>query len=67
MLLSEVDENKPIGYELPDKEFLQTREAIMELMVRLVKPGSGRWSSMDIMQHLIDETVTDIAYIWRPR
>lgn len=63
--LIDIDENAPIGSDLPDKEFVKSREAILMLLPRLFRDGSGRWSSLDIMEHFIDETVEEIAHIWK--
>lgn len=59
------DENTPIGSSLPDKEFVETREAILELLPRLFKPGTARWTDLAILEYLVDETVDDIGHIWR--
>lgn len=62
---ADVDENVEIGVDLPDKEFVKTREAILLLFARVFPAGSSKWSSLDIVEHLVDETVDEVARIWR--
>lgn len=63
--LNAIDENAPIGNDLPDKEFVQTREAILLLLPRLFRPGTMRWSDYAVVERLVDETVDEIGHIWR--
>lgn len=62
--LADIDENAPIGIGLDDNKFIKSREAILLLLPKLFHKESARWSSLDIMEHFIDETVEEIAHIW---
>lgn len=59
-----VDENTPLYAELDDDKFVATREAILLLLPKLFPEGSSKWSSLAVMEHFIDDTVGEIAYIW---
>lgn len=58
------DENAVPYAELDDDKFVKSREAILRLLPQLFHDGSARWSSLEIMEHFIDETVGEIAHIW---
>lgn len=63
----EVDENADDLYAaLPDKEFVETREAILRLLPKLFREGSCRYSSLDVVEYLVDDTVAEIAGVWIP-
>lgn len=64
--LSLIDENAPIGPDLPDKEFVKSREAILRLLPKLFPDKSSKWQSLEILEHFVDETVEEIARIWLP-
>lgn len=59
------DENAPPGLHLPDEPFVATRSAVMALLPKLYPDGSIRPRDAEVVQHIIDETVTDIGDIWR--
>lgn len=59
------DENAPLGLDLPDGQFVATRAAILELLPRLCKQESLRYTDRAVLEHVIDETVTDIGNIWK--
>lgn len=63
--LADIDENAPLAPDLPDREFVKSREAILRLLPRLFRDGSAKWSSLDVIEHFVDETVVEIARIWR--
>lgn len=60
-----VDENARFGADLDDVKFVKSREVILLLLPKLFKKESSRWSSLEIMEHFIDEAVAEIAYIWK--
>lgn len=61
------DENLPPGANLPDAPFIATREAILDLLPKLFRPGTCRYSRLDVIEHIIDETVADIGDVWKPK
>lgn len=60
-----IDENAEIGEDLDDRKFVKSREAILRLLPWLFPYGSSKWKSLDIMEHFIDETVEEIARMWK--
>lgn len=59
------DENAPQGLHLPDEQFVATRSAILQLLPRLFPEGCARHHDAEVVQHIIDEAVTDIGNIWK--
>jgi predicted RNA-binding Zn-ribbon protein involved in translation (DUF1610 family) len=62
--LEQIDENAEIAQDLDDKKFVKSREAILLLLPKIFPDGSSRFSSMEVLERLIDETVEEIARIW---
>lgn len=50
--------------DLPEKEFIATRRAILDLLTDLFPKRSMKWKSEDIPKNLIDITTYEIAKIW---
>ena len=64
MKLVEIDVNAPIAPDLPDDEFVKSREVILRLLPKLFPEKSSKWSDLEIIEHFIDEAVEEIARIW---
>lgn len=60
----DIDENAEIAPDLDDDKFVYSREAILRLLPKLFHDGSARYSTLPVLERLIDETVEEIARIW---
>lgn len=60
----DIDENAEIAPDLDDEKFVKSREAILMLLPKLFRPGSSRFTELEYVERLIDETVEDIAHLW---
>lgn len=57
------DENRELGKDLPHKEFVATRQEIVNLLSRM-SPGL-KFESDELNRNLIDLYVDNIGVIWK--